>query len=69
MDCFGTIAETQRALDRDKHVVIAFAPGEPTMRSSDFWFITGRSNEILLDVPETDLGKILTGITVLPDAS
>lgn len=66
-DCYGTIAETQRAHDRGKYVVVAFAPQVSAKQRTDLWFAFGHSNEILLDIDEesvsTNLANVIVRIT------
>jgi len=63
-DCYGTIAETQRAHDRKKYVVVAFAPQVSAKQRTDFWFAFGHSNEILLDIDEKSISTNLADVIV-----
>lgn len=58
-DCFGTIAELERAHCFGVPVVIAFAPGVATPSSNDFWFVCSLAKTVIFDVLEEELPLLL----------
>jgi hypothetical protein len=62
LDCFGTIAEIEHALVKDKFVVVAFAPGVATKFSNDIWFVCCEAQRVEYDVPETNIRQLLETI-------
>jgi len=53
--CYGTVAEIERALILNKQVVIVFAPGIASAEKNEFWFVAARAAAVLFDVTETVL--------------
>lgn len=59
LDCFGTIAEIERAHILGKCVVIAFAPGLASAEENDLWFVCTDAHSVHYDVTEAELPKLL----------
>ena len=58
-DCYGTIAELERAHTKNIPVVIAFAPGLATPIANDFWFVCTLARSVIYDVDESQLPALL----------
>ena len=58
-DCYGTIAEIERAHIQGARVVIAFAPGLARPENNDFWFVCEGAYKVYYDVCECQLQKLL----------
>ncbi len=58
-DCYGTIAEIERAHTLGIRVVIAFASGIAKSNSNDFWFICTLAHKVYYDVCECKLPILL----------
>lgn len=54
-DCYGTIAEIERAHIRGIRVVIVFAPNMASLRTNDFWFVCIDAYKVHFNVEEKDL--------------
>lgn len=61
-ECYGTVAEIQRALDKDVEVVIAFAPGIASQETDEFWFVSSAALRVEYDVLEAALPTLLADI-------
>jgi hypothetical protein len=59
-DCYGTIAEIQRAHDKGIRVVIAFAPGIADKYQNDFWFICTKAHKVHFNICECKLRQLFT---------
>ena len=59
LDCFGTIAEIERAHILGKCVVIAFAPGIARPDVNDMWFVCSDAYSVHYDVTEGELPMLL----------
>ena len=57
--CYGTVAEIEQALNLNKLVVIALAPGMASPAENEFWFVTDRAPIVLFDVSAKELPRIL----------
>lgn len=51
-DCYGTVAEIERALQLKKYVVITFSP---VIDARDFWFVAARADDVHERVTLRDL--------------
>jgi hypothetical protein len=58
-DCYGTIAEIERAHVYGVPVVIAFAPNIATEKSNDFWFVCTAAKQVHYGVDENQLSTLL----------
>jgi hypothetical protein len=58
LDCYGTIAEIERAHVFGIPVVIAFAPDIAEPEKNDFWFISQRATKVYFDITEAELPEI-----------
>lgn len=54
-DCYGTIAEIERAHVRGIRVVIVFAPGIASIWKNDFWFICVNAHKVHVNIKEHQL--------------
>lgn len=54
-DCYGTIAEIERAHVRGIRVVIAFAPNIAASTNNEFWFICQGAHKLYFNIEEKDL--------------
>jgi hypothetical protein len=59
IECYGTMAEIERAKFRGARVVIAFAPGVACSSLNDFWFACEGAHEIHYNVRPEDLPALL----------
>jgi hypothetical protein len=59
-DCYGTIAEIERAHIRGIRVVIAFAPNMSDPRFNDFWFVCVDAYKVHFNVREQDLWALFS---------
>jgi len=55
VDCYGTIAEIERAHVLGIPVVIAFAPGIATARRNDFWFVSQKASRVHFNINQAQL--------------
>lgn len=58
-DCYGTLVEIGYALAHCIPVVIVFAPGIATAINNDFWFACAKSSQVIYDVNECELPRVL----------
>lgn len=61
-DCYGTIAEIQRAVDHGKEVIIAFAPGLASDTYNDFWFAALQCHRVEYEVDQSKLEILFRSI-------
>jgi hypothetical protein len=59
LDCFGTLAEIERAHTLGIRVVIAFAPGIASANDNDMWFVCTSANRVHYNVSECKLPALL----------
>lgn len=57
-DCYGTVAEIERAHVFGIPVVIAFAPDIAEPEKNDFWFISQPASKVFFDITEEKLPTI-----------
>lgn len=62
LECYGTVAEIERALIGKKYVVIAFAPGIVVPGANEFWFVAERAHRVELNVRPEELQQLLTRV-------
>lgn len=60
--CYGTVAEIERAIIGGKHVVVAFAPGIAAPDCNEFWFVTTRVHRVEFDVAPRELPRLLHSV-------
>lgn len=58
-DCYGTIAEIERANVLGIPVVIAFAPGIACAKDNDFWFACTSAYDVYYNVYKCELAALL----------
>ena len=58
-DCYGTIAELERAHTHNIPVVVAFAPGLANENKNEFWFVCTLARSVIYDVDESQLPALL----------
>ena len=59
LDCFGTLAEIQRALDLKKPVCVAFSPQISQKKAEGLWFLTGQTSRVYYNVSVQELARLL----------
>ena len=66
-NCYGTIAEIERATMQRIHVVVVFAPGIASREDNDFWFVCVKAQQVHYNVSLDDLpalfNRTLRGLT------
>jgi nucleoside 2-deoxyribosyltransferase len=62
LDCYGTLFELGRAVERDIPIVIALAPGLASPEKNQFWFMCEFATAVYFDVSEAKLGELFDWI-------
>jgi hypothetical protein len=62
LDCYGTVAEIERAIIGNKYVVVAFAPGTATPKNNEFWFTTSRAHRVEFGVEFSNLQQLVSSV-------
>ena len=58
VDCYGTIAEIERASMQGIRVVIAFAPGIASSMHNDFWFVCTNAHQVFYNIHLEELPEL-----------
>lgn len=58
VDCYGTIAEIERASMQGIRVVIAFAPGIASSANNDFWFVCTNVHRVFYNIHLEELPEL-----------